>query len=58
MNNENKIFPCYSKPMRDFFSDNGIRYELVGLNPNTFKMFWAYLVTDELKKAMHEWSLK
>lgn len=53
-----KLFPCYSIPMRNFFTDCGIRYELVGLNPETKKMFWVYIKTKELSKAMYKWSQK
>ena len=42
--------------MRDFFTSKGIRYELVGLHPKSHDMFWIYIKTTELKKAMNEWS--
>ena len=51
------IFPCYSIPMRDFFTLKGIRYELVGLHPKSHKMFWVYIKSNELEKVMNEWSL-
>lgn len=50
------LFPCYSIPMRNFFTSKGIRYELVGLNPTTHIPFWVYVKTEELKIAMLEWS--
>lgn len=53
-----KLFPCYSIPMRDYLSSIGIRYELVGLHPETKNMFWVYIKTNELEKAMLEWSSK
>lgn len=40
--NSVKLFPCYSIPMRNYFSSIGIRYELVGLHPETKNMFWVY----------------
>lgn len=52
------LFPCYSVPMRDFFTSKGIRYELVGLNPTTKLPFWVYIKTKELQEAMQEWSKK
>lgn len=52
------LFPCYSVPMRDFFTSKGIRYELVGLNPTTKLPFWVYIKTKELQEAMREWSTK
>ena len=42
--------------MRDFFALKGIKYELVGLHPKSHDMFWIYVKTTELEKAMSEWS--
>lgn len=53
-----KLFPCYSVPMRDFFYSKGIRYELVGLHPETKLMFWVYVKNSKLQKAMDEWKQK
>ena len=53
---QSKLFPCYSIPMRDFFTSKGIRYELVGLHPKSHDMFWIYIKTTELIKVMNEWS--
>ena len=53
-----KLFPCYSIPMRDYFTSLGIRYELVGLNPETKNMFWVYIKNERLKNALEEWSKK
>lgn len=50
------LFPCYSIPMRDYFTERGIRYELVGLNPTSKLPFWVYVKTENLIKAMQEWS--
>ena len=55
---QSKLFPCYSIPLRDFLTSKGIRYELVGLHPETHKMFWVYIKNEELNKAMREWSNK
>lgn len=53
-----KLFPCYSIPMRDFLAQKGIRYEIVGLHPESKKMFWIYIKDEKLDKAMQEWSKK
>ena len=53
---QSKLFPCYSIPMRDYFTSKGIKYELVGLHPKSHDMFWVYIKTLELEKAMNEWS--
>jgi hypothetical protein len=44
--------------MRDFFYSKGIKYELVGLHPETKKMFWVYIKNEKLARAMQEWSNK
>lgn len=48
---QSKLFPCYSIPMRDYFTSKGIRYELVGLHPKSHDMFWVYIKTTELEKS-------
>ena len=53
---QSKLFPCYSIPLRDFLTSHGIRYELVGLHPETHKMFWVYIKDEKLKTLTSEWS--
>lgn len=53
-----KLFPCYSIPLRDFLAKKDIRYEIVGLHPESKKMFWIYIKDEKLDKAMQEWSKK
>ena len=55
---KSKLFPCYSIPLRDYFTSKGIQYELVGLHPKSNKMFWIYIKTKELEISMNEWSLR
>ena len=52
-----KLLPCYSIPMRDFLTSQGIRYELVGLHPTSKVMFWVYIKDEKLDKALTQWSL-
>lgn len=52
-----KLLPCYSIPMRDYLSSQGIRYELVGLHPKSKVMFWVYIKDEKLDKALTQWSL-
>ena len=52
-----KLLPCYSIPMRDFLTSQGIRYELVGLHPTLKAMFWVYIKDEKLDKALTTWSL-
>ena len=53
-----KLSPCYSIQMRDYIASHGIRYELVGLNPETKNMCWVYIKNERLKNALEEWSKK
>lgn len=55
---QSKLFPCYSIPLRDFLTANGVRYELVGVHPKTGKMFWVYIKDEKLNKLTYEWSKK
>ena len=52
-----KLLPCYSIPMRDLLTSQGIRYELVGLHPTSKAMFWVYIKDEKLDKALTTWSL-
>ena len=53
-----KIYCCFSKPLRDFLTSKGIRYDICALNPNSKLMFWGYVRTDKLNMYLKEWSLK
>lgn len=50
------LYCCYSLPLRKYLYENGIEYELAALNPNSKKLFWAYLITDELSVLLSKWS--
>lgn len=51
-----KLYTCYSLPLRNYLKNNGMKYELVALNPNSKKLFWVYIKTKELDKLLNEWS--
>lgn len=55
---EPKLYCCYSLPLRKYLYENGLRYELAALNPNSKKLFWVYLMTDELSFLLLRWSEK
>lgn len=44
--------------MRDYLSSKGIRYEIVGLHPESKNMFWIYIKTNKLRECLKEWSEK
>lgn len=47
---QSKLFPCYSIPLRDFLH----LMELVGLHPETHKMFWVYIKDKKLNTLTSE----
>ena len=57
MNNKDNIelYCCYSLNLREFLYDNGVRYKLAALNPNSKSLFWVY-INDKLDKLLSEWS--
>lgn len=52
----NRLYCCYSLNLRNFLYENGIKYELCALNPNSKNMFWIYIRTERLNKLLDEWS--
>lgn len=55
----NKLYPCYSSRLMKFLRDEKkIRYELSAKHPNTDCLMWIYIRTNELDKALQEWSEK
>lgn len=50
------LYCCYSAALKEFLHKRGFRYEVCGLNPNTKKMFWAFLRTEALNAALNDWS--
>lgn len=52
------LYCCYSIRLRDYLTNNGLKYKLAGLNPNSKKLFWVYVKTDELDRLLDCWSKK
>ena len=54
--NKRKIYCCYSVPLMKYLTEDcGIEYDVVGLNPNSLKTFWAFIKTEELDVALKRW---
>ena len=51
-----ELYCCYSLNLREFLYNNGLRYKLAALNPNSKSLFWVYIKTDKLDKLLSEWS--
>lgn len=58
MNKENntELYCCYSLNLREFLYNNGVRYKLAALNPNSKSLFWVYVKDEKLDKLLSEWS--
>lgn len=52
----NKLYCCYSLNLRNFLYENGIKYELAALNPNTQRLFWIYIKDKKLDVLLTKWS--
>lgn len=55
MNNV-ELYCCYSLNLREFLYNNGLRYKLAALNPNSKSLFWVYIKDEKLDRLLNEWS--
>ena len=51
-----KLYCCYSLNLRNYLYENGLRYELAALNPNSKSLFWVYMKNEKLDQLLSEWS--
>ena len=51
-----ELYTCYSLQLRNYLRDNGMRYKLAALNPNSKKLFLVYIKTKELDELLDRWS--
>ena len=51
-----ELYCCYSLNLREFLYNNGVRYKLAALNPNSKSLFWVYVKDEKLDKLLSEWS--
>ena len=54
--NKVKLYCCYSLNLREFLYENGLRYELAALNPNSKSLFWVYVKDEKLDRLLSDWS--
>ena len=57
MDRDVELYCCYSLNLREFLYENGLRYKLAALNPNSKSLFWVYVKNDKLDKLLSEWSM-
>lgn len=55
--NNIELYCCYSLNLREFLYNNGVRYKLAALNPNSKSLFWVYVKDEKLDKLLSEWSI-
>lgn len=51
-----ELYCCYSLNLRNFLYDNGLRYKIAALNPNSKSLFWVYVKDEKLDKLLNIWS--
>lgn len=50
-----KIFYCYSRNLRDYFTKHDIKYLNTNINPSTNKRYWMYEGTEQLNNLLKTW---
>lgn len=50
------LYYCYSLPLRDYLRENGLRYKLAALNPNSKNLFWIYVKDEKLNTLLEKWT--
>ena len=50
------IYTTYDVNFKQYLNENGHRYIVCGLNPNSQQMFWVYIRNEKLNKLLTEWS--
>ena len=51
-----KLYCCYSLDLRRFLYRNGVKYKVVGINPNSGKMFWVFVKDQKLNRLLNDYS--
>ena len=55
---ESKYFYCYSKPLKDYFLENGLKYIIKSVHEKTYKKYWLFEGTEKLNNLLAEWRLR
>ena len=53
---EVNLYCCYSINLRNYLKENGLRYKLAALNPNSKELFWVYIKDKKLDELLNKWS--
>ena len=58
MNEQKRIYCCFSLNLKNYLSENGVRYELEAMSKSTHKTFWLYIIDDRLNQLLKEWTAR
>lgn len=50
-----KYFYCYSRPLKVFLIENGLRYILYARHPATMKRYWVFESSIQLNMLLEKW---
>ena len=53
---EVELYCCYSLNQRNFLKENGLKYKLAALNPNSKNLFWIYVNDEKFNELLERWS--
>ena len=53
-----KYFYCYSRPLKQYLYENGIRFITKSIHDKTKKSYWLFEGTEKLNKLLDEWRLR
>ena len=58
MDKQKKTYSCFSLNLKNFLSENGVRYEVEAMSKSTHKTFWLYIIDDKLNQLLKEWTVR
>lgn len=50
-----RLYCCYSLDLRNYLYKNGVKYKVVGLNPNSKRMFWVFIKDEQFEKLIQDY---
>lgn len=53
----NRIFYCYSRPLKNYLVSNGMAYFSKAVHEKTLKKYWMFFETSELNILLEQWKL-
>lgn len=53
-----EFFYCYNPALKTYIIKNGIKYNGIGINPNSNKKYWMFQQTDHLSECIENYKSK